>query len=83
MWITDPVADECLREGDRQKTMVSTAMHDLHPSSYVPEQPDTFRQIMAPLPTVKIDVEGSDLQMMRGSRRVLPQWPIIDLLLPV
>jgi len=59
--------------------MVSTAMHDLHPSSYVPEQPDTFRQIMAPLPTVKIDVEGSDLQMMRGARRVLSQRPIIDL----
>jgi FkbM family methyltransferase len=28
---------------------------------------------------VKIDVEGSDLQMMRGARRVLSQKPIIDL----
>jgi hypothetical protein len=28
---------------------------------------------------IKIDVEGSDLQMMRGARRVLSERPIIDL----
>jgi FkbM family methyltransferase len=28
---------------------------------------------------IKIDVEGSDLQMLRGARRVLSQRPIIDL----